>query len=41
MESSGNWVVDNIVNALNTWNGKLAEISTKWFGSDISLIKAD
>ncbi len=26
MESSGNWVVDNIVNALNTWNGKLAEI---------------
>lgn len=26
MESSGNWVVDNIINALNTWNGKLAEI---------------
>lgn len=26
MQSSGNWVVDNIVNALNTWNSKLAEI---------------
>jgi len=26
MQSSGNWVVDNIVNALNTWNEKLSEI---------------
>ena len=26
MESSGNWIIDNIVNALNTWNQKLAEI---------------
>ena len=26
MQSSGNWVVDNIVNALNTWNEKMAEI---------------
>lgn len=24
--SSGNWIIDNIVNALNTWNEKLAEI---------------
>ncbi|MDR0293878.1 MAG: hypothetical protein LBH95_06985 [Oscillospiraceae bacterium] len=24
--SSGNWIVDNLQNALNTWNGKLAEI---------------
>ena len=26
MGSSGNWVVDNLTNALNTWNDKLAEI---------------
>ncbi len=26
MQSSGNWVVDNIVNALGTWNEKMAEI---------------
>jgi len=26
MESSGNWVVDNIANSLDTWNSKLAEI---------------
>jgi len=24
--SSGNWIVDNLNNALNTWNGKLGEI---------------
>lgn len=24
--SSGNWIIDNIANALNTWNEKLAEI---------------
>lgn len=24
--NSGNWIIDNIVNALNTWNEKLAEI---------------
>ena len=24
--SSGNWIVDNLNNALNTWNSKLAEI---------------
>jgi len=24
--SSGNWIIDNLNNALNTWNGKLAEI---------------
>ena len=24
--SSGNWIIDNIVSALNTWNEKLAEI---------------
>lgn len=24
--SSGNWVVDNLNNALNTWNSKLGEI---------------
>lgn len=23
---SGNWIVDNLNSALNTWNGKLAEI---------------
>lgn len=23
---SGNWIIDNIVNALNVWNEKLAEI---------------
>lgn len=26
MQSSGNWVVDNLSNALTTWNGKMAEI---------------
>ena len=26
MESSGNWIVDNLNNALNTWNEKLGEI---------------
>ena len=26
MASSGNWVIDNLVNALNTWNSKLSEI---------------
>ena len=24
--NSGNWILDNIANALNTWNEKLAEI---------------
>ena len=24
--NSGNWILDNIANALNTWNAKLAEI---------------
>ena len=23
---SGNWIIDNIANALNTWNAKLTEI---------------
>ena len=26
MQSSGNWVVDNLSNALTTWNEKMAEI---------------
>jgi hypothetical protein len=26
LEPSGNWLIDNLVNALNTWNQKLAEI---------------
>ena len=24
--NSGNWIIDNIVNALNVWNDKLQEI---------------